>query len=160
MDDRLLSIYLNDHLAGMSVGRSLAQRSVGNNSGHEVGGPLREILEEIEADAEVLREVMARVGARKDGLKQVAAAVAERIGRLKLNGRLVGYSPLSRVEELEGLVIGVSGKLALWRTLERLAPGDPRIAFDFAGLVRRAESQLERLEQLRVQAVEEAFRPA
>lgn len=37
--------------------------------------------------------------------------VAEKLGRLKPNGQLHGYSPLSRVIELEGLYLGISGKL-------------------------------------------------
>ena len=39
----------------------------------------------------------------------VAGWVAEKAGRLKLNGSLLTYSPLSRLVELEGLSLGVEG---------------------------------------------------
>jgi hypothetical protein len=41
---------------------------------------------------------------------------------LKLNGQLRGYSPLSRLDELELLQIGVAGKRRLWRALEHTTP--------------------------------------
>ena len=47
-------------------------------------------------------------------IKDAAGWTAEKFGRLKPNNSLLSYSPLSRVIELEGLVIGVTGKLALW----------------------------------------------
>ena len=79
--------------------------------------------------------------------KLAAAWAAEKVGRLKLNGQLRGYSPLSRLLELEGLVVGVRGKLALWRSLEQLAAVEPRLApVDLATLVARANAQLEELE--------------
>jgi hypothetical protein len=52
---------------------------------------------------------------------------AEKAGRLKLNGELLGYSPLSRLEELEALSLGVEGKLALWTALRRTHGDDPRL---------------------------------
>lgn len=47
------------------------------------------------------------------------AWAAEKLVRLKLNGRLRGYSPLSRLLELEMLHIGITGKLELWQALQR-----------------------------------------
>ncbi len=40
---------------------------------------------------------------------------AERVGRLKRNGRLVSYSPSSRFEELEFLAMSIDGKKQLYR---------------------------------------------
>jgi len=80
------------------------------------------------------------------------------VGRLKLNGRLVGYSPLSRLEELEFLSLGVEGKLLLWRCLESVSSAEQRLAgFDFATLVKRAEVQREELERFRLEAAVDAF---
>ena len=53
--------------------------------------------------------------------KVYAGLVGERVGRLKLNGRLLARSPLSSLEELELLSLGVTGKAAGWRTLRLLA---------------------------------------
>ena len=56
---------------------------------------------------------MDRLGVAQGRLKPLAAVFGERLGRLKLNGRLWGYSPLSRLDELELLQIGVVGKRML-----------------------------------------------
>jgi hypothetical protein len=80
------------------------------------------------------------------------------VGRLKLNGRLLGYSPLSRLVELETLALGVHGKLALWRSLEQLEPALRGTADgQLAELVGRAERQLEQLEAYRERAAGEAL---
>lgn len=74
------------------------------------------------------------------------------------HGRLRGYSPLSRVVGLESLALAARGKLAGWRSLQRL---QSRLsAIDPAALPRlcqRAETQLEQLEVRRLDAVAEAF---
>jgi hypothetical protein len=65
---------------------------------------------------------------------------------------------LSRVVELEALALGVQGKLRLWRSLELLAAGEPRLAgADLAELVERALRQTEQLEEQRLRAVADAF---
>jgi hypothetical protein len=79
--------------------------------------------------------------------------IGEKAGRLKLNGRLLARSPLSSLEELEMMRLGVEGKAAGWRTLRLLANADPRVDRDrLAELIARAESQLEFLEDLRIRA--------
>lgn len=147
----LLATYLNDHLAGSTAGVELARRARGSNEGSELGAFLATLTAEIEEDRETLGEVMEAVGAGRDRVKVTAAWAGEKVGRLKLNGRLLGYSPLSRLVELEGLALGVTGKLALWRLLRELA--DPRLArFDFDALIARAERQRDGLEQRRLEA--------
>jgi hypothetical protein len=159
MNERLLAIYLNDHLAGSTVGVELARRVEAANRPTDFGPPLSELANEIDEDRETLRLVMRRLGVSEDRPKQIGAWAGEKLGRLKLNGRLRGYSPLSRVVEIEGLLLGVEGKRALWRSLERSIPDDPRIAgFDWNALAERAEGQDLRLEELRLRAAAEAFR--
>ena len=76
----------------------------------------------------------------------------------ELNGRLRGYSPLSRVVELEALALGVHGKLAMWRSLEALEPtlSLPAVIV-LPELAARAERQLEELETHRLRAVADAL---
>ena len=109
-----LATYLNDHLGGAMGGIELARRACGENQGNEYGAFLEGLVADIEADIEALRDVMRRLGVSEDRLKQAAGWTGEKLGRLKLNGQLVGYSPLSRLIELEGLTLGVTGKLCLW----------------------------------------------
>jgi hypothetical protein len=153
---RLLAIYLNDHLSGAAAGKSLAQRSLGSNRGTPYGETLAWLLEEVEQDRQTLLEIMRTVGAKPDPFKQAAALVTERVGRLKLNGRLLSYSPLSRLVELEGLVLGVRGKLSMWETLAALEL--PELAMmPFDALIRRAETQIERLQEHRASVSSDAF---
>jgi hypothetical protein len=153
----LLGIYLNDHLAGATAGVELARRLRGSNEGHpELGPALAEICAEIEADRETLKAVMSRLGIGQSRLKPAIAVVGERLGRLKPNGRLSGYSPLSRLVELETLQIGVLGKYRLWRALEQ-ARGEELASFELGALAERATDQLRRLEALHLKAGALAF---
>jgi hypothetical protein len=158
MNEKYLRIYLQDHLAGSTAGLELARRARGTNKGSEYGPPLAKIADEIEADRRHLQGIMEDLGFGGDRLKNIAAWGLEKAGRLKLNGELTGYSPLSRVVELEGLLTGITGKLGLWVSLLELAPGEPRL--DAALLERlraRAEEQRATVEELRERASREAF---
>lgn len=158
MDEKLLRIYLQDHLAGSTVGVELARRTRGANEGTEYGPPLAQIAAEIEADRRHLQGIMEDLGFGGDKLKNIAAWGVEKAGRLKLNGQLTGYSPLSRVVELEGLLTGITGKRAVWVTLLEVAPGEQRL--DAALLERlrdRADAQRTTVEDLREKAAREAF---
>jgi hypothetical protein len=158
VDGRLIAIYLNDHLAGSTVGLELARRARGANSGTEFEAPLERLATEIAEDRAALLDVMARLGVTRDPLKVWAGWAAEKAGRLKLNGRLTGYSPLSRVVELEGLALGIEGKRALWRALAAVAAEDERLAgVDFAALGRRADRQRRLVERERLRAAAIAF---
>lgn len=157
LGDRL-SIYLNDHLAGSSVGLDLARRTASENEGNSYGRVLTEVAEEIAEDREALTDVMDRLSVRHDRVKVAGAWAAEKLGRLKLNGSLVSYSPLSRLEEIEGLALGVEGKLSLWRSLKITHGDDPRLrGVDLDALIARARSQRQRLERQRRKAAKEAL---
>jgi hypothetical protein len=149
---KLLAIYLNDHLAGSSLGVELARRLRASNEGDPEFGPvLAEVCAEIEADRETLEAAMSQLGVGQSKLKPLVAVLGERLGRLKLNGRLWGYSPLSRLDELELLQIGVAGKRRLWRALEHTHAGDLS-GFELGALAERATEQLRRLEALHLKA--------
>jgi hypothetical protein len=158
--DTALRIYLNDHAAGALAALELARRCRSSNERTPLGMYLASLIEEIEADRRVLDQVMERVGARRDPLKQAAGWLAEKLGRLKLNGRIFGYSDLSRLEELEGLCLGIEGKAALWRSLQSLSERDGRLAdLDFSTLLTRARAQRTALERHRRAAAAAALHP-
>ena len=160
MNDRYLAIYLNDHRSGMVGARELTRRSIDENRDTALGEDLQAFLAELESDAATLEELMDRVGAERDTLKAAAGWAAEKIGRLKLNGRLAGYSELSRLEELEILRLGVQGKLALWQLMRHVAAVDARLeGLDFEGLITRAERQRDLLERHRLDAGRAALLP-
>jgi hypothetical protein len=136
-----LAIYLNDHLAGATGGVELARRLRDSNEQDAIfGEPLRRVCEEIEADRAALERIIERLGYSRSTIKPAGAWVAEKLGRLKLNGQLRGYSPLSRLLELEGLLIGITGKIGLWQTLGELELGQ-RLGIDLEQLATRAVEQ-------------------
>jgi hypothetical protein len=150
---RYLAIYLNDHLAGAALGVELARRLRSSNSGDaEFGAPLARICGEIEEDRETLIRLTDRLGIKRGQIKPALAKAAERLGRLKPNGHLRTYSPLSRVLELEVLASGIGGKMQLWNALEE-SFGDSLEGFDFHALAERADRQGQVVEDLHLAAV-------
>ena len=153
-----LKIYLEDHYAGATAGLELARRTAGANGGTIFGDALAEIAAEIDEDREALRAIMAVLDVGPDRFKVAGAWAGEKAGRLKLNGHLTSYSPQSRVTELEGLVVGVTGKRCLWAALRHIEPLEPRLDLEQLNrLIERADRQLEVLEDLRLKAVSEAI---
>lgn len=158
MDRKRLGIYLQDHHAGSTSGLELARRARQSNQGTVYGDFLSRLADDIAADRRALEGVMEDLGVDTDRAKDGAAWVGEKLGRLKTNGQLLGYSPLSRLVELEGLALGVSGKLALWRALRLVADDEPALdAARLERLVERAESQQEGIEEHRLRAARLAF---
>jgi hypothetical protein len=157
----LIGIYLNDHLAGATGGTELARRMAGlrQEAGEQMA--LRRLAEEINADRKALLEIMARLGVPVRPYKAGTAWIGEKVARLKLNGQLVNRSPLSSLEELEMLRLGVEGKAAGWRTLRELADVDHRLDRSrLDDLLSRARQQADELERLRVQAAARIIRAA
>jgi hypothetical protein len=149
----LIGIYLNDHLAGATVGTELAHRIARNHDEVADRATLQRLAVDINADRRALLEIMALLGVPVRHYKTAAAWLGERAGRLKLNGRLRTRSPLSSLEELELIRLGVEGKAAGWRTLRELAESEPRLNQAWLDeLLARARSQAELLEDLRVRA--------
>jgi hypothetical protein len=154
----LLGIYLNDHLAGATAGSALARRAHRNNRGTGLGAVLERVAQEIEEDRMELLRVMRLLAVEPSTFKRSAAVVTERVGRLKLNGRLRGYSPLSRVLELEGLIIGIEGKKNLWLNLRDGADLAERLGdVDLERLIERADRQQAELAAHRAAAGRLAF---
>jgi len=155
--DRLAN-YLNDHLAGATAGLDLARRLARDNQDNAYGDELAEIAGEIAADRAALEAVMDRLDTGRDHLRLLAAwGVGTARRALPLPWPLDRYAP-GVLEELEALILGVTGKLSLWVALGETLGADPRLTgIDFADLAGRAGEQLERLGALRTQAAAETF---
>jgi hypothetical protein len=158
LDRKLLGIYMNDHLAGATVGMELSRRARGSNEGTAYGDVLDRIAKEIEEDRDVLQSLMSRLEIKRDRAKVAVGWLGEKFGRLKPNGRLLSYSPLSRLVELEALSLGIAGKVSLWEALKEVAAEDSRLdAEELGRLADRAERQRKEIWQLRQRAAREAF---
>jgi len=158
MNEKYLRIYMQDHLAGSTAALELARRAADANQGTEYGAPLAKMADEIASDRHQLENIIRDLGFGADKLKNIAAWGLEKIGRLKLNGELTSYSPLSRVVELEGLLTGITGKWGLWVALLEVAPSEPRLDVPLLERLRdRAEEQRGIVGALREKAAREAF---
>ena len=154
--DARLRIHLSDHFAATAFANELALRSLRHNRGSEFEPWLRSFLDENDRQRSLLLDAMRRVGAAANPLKALAARIAERLGRLKLNGQLRGYSPLSRLVEMEALLGAIAGSRSLWIALD--AVDDPRWAgLPFGEAARRLLDLGAELERLVGDAAIEAF---
>jgi hypothetical protein len=136
----------------------LARRAARENRGTPLGDFLSTLATELQEDRAILQQVQRALNVPRDHLKQGTAWLMERLGRLKLNGRLLRHSSLSRMLELEGLFLGSQGRRLLWRVLKRLARTERRLAgFDFEALIARTEMHLRGLERWRLLAADNAF---
>jgi hypothetical protein len=139
---RMLGIYLDDHLVLLAAGGALARRML-RRADPELGELLREVRTGLGEDREEVHALMAERGLRRSRLKPALGGLAERAGRLKMNGTVVRRSPLTPLVELEGLAMVLEGARARWAALDAagVVPGsDPgRRAARASGLAGRAE---------------------
>jgi hypothetical protein len=157
--NRYLAVYLNDHLAGATLGLELARRATRENRHNDYGLALAALTAEIAEDRRTLVELMGRLSVPRSKVKAGAAWAVEKIGRLKLNGQIRGYSPLSRLIELEGLAAGIEAKRVMWQALLQVqAPWDERLRdYRLDALIARADDQRRRVEPLRLSAASEVM---
>lgn len=157
-DVQLLRIYLNDHLAGSVGGLALAQRCKSSNEGSPLGEFLGDLISAIEVERALVEQLLGDIGGTPNIAKQGAVWALERLGRLKFNGKITGYSDLSRLVELETLTMAVTGKLSLMRSLQAIEPGFPAFkGRGFEQLIKRSEDAIETLKRFSKEAAERAF---
>ena len=114
MADKAMDTYLNDHLAGSTLGVDLAKQI---RDGSEA--PLRELMEriaaEIEEDRETLIELMDRIGTSKNPVKKATAWMTEKASRAKFSGLSSGEPDVGGLMALESLTLGVAARNACGR---------------------------------------------
>jgi hypothetical protein len=156
--DKFFRIFLRDRMAMMSFFVELARRTLKNNSEGELGEFLKTLVRKLESERETLHLVGRRSGVSFGAIGEAGGWFAEKLGRLKPNGRLVTYSPLSRVEELEGLLLHAQEREAFWRIVEHKAKVDARLAgFAADAHVESAEEDRRLLERYLLEAADAAI---
>ncbi|MCT4353545.1 hypothetical protein M5362_10445 [Streptomyces sp. Je 1-79] len=154
----LLTLYLNDHLTGSAAGVRLIHRIADRQSRTGSGPALAALARQIEEDQRSLRRIMRDLDVPAKPLREIMGRVGEKVGRLKLNGRLFSRSPLSDVLELEAMLLGVEGKAACWRALRELAEtGSGVDTAELDRLLTRAGEQSRTLDDLRRRRSAEVF---
>lgn len=157
IDRRLLGLYLKDHLAGATAGVQRIQRMARAYASTPIGAPLDDLARQLTEDRDQLLQVIDALHMRPGHLRSTLAAIAERLGRLKLNGRLVRKSPLSPLLETELARSAVIGKMGLWQTLTTLSEQLPLARADYEALTAKATRQLKVLDQIHIVVSAAAF---
>ncbi|MBA2347069.1 MAG: hypothetical protein H0V81_02135 [Solirubrobacterales bacterium] len=149
MSRAALRIYLNDHLAGATLGCDHARQLEKRYEGHPLGASMARTADEIVEDRDTLQALVERLDVGRNPAKEAGAWVAEKVGRAKFS--VAGEDELGTFQALETMALGVAGKLALLHALEAVEDAWPEVAtLDLAGLIGRAEQQRAALEAERV----------
>jgi hypothetical protein len=153
MADRAMDVYLNDHLAGATLGSNLAEQIRDRHEGTPLGDVMRTIAAHVEEDRRTLIEMMERLDVSRNPAKQATGWVAEKASRVKFSGVVSGEPDHAAFMALESLTLGVAGKLSLWQVLEQVKGGYPALASaDLGNLIARARAQYATLEEQRLAA--------
>jgi len=157
-NERRLKIYLDDHLALMLGELALVRRCQRSNRRNPLGKFLEQVHVEVNAQRSIVRDLLQRLGNKESKLKGGGAWLAEKAGRLKLNGTLLSYSSLSRVLELETLAAAALERVAMWDNLDAIAASDSRLnGITFAFFRQESDGHLEQLNTHRRNAAAEAL---
>jgi hypothetical protein len=159
-NNKLMRIYLRDHLAGATAGAARARRLAAAEQHSSDAETLAAFARDLEEDRQSLISIMKQLDIAPNVLKNSVAAVAEKVGTLKANGRVVQRSPLTPVIELEAMQMGVRGKHSLWVSMQRATERAQLSGVDVDVLFQRAEQQLLLLAELHQRRAEETFGPS
>jgi hypothetical protein len=150
---KLLTTYLNDHLAGSIAALEILDHLTDQVPGAKGDSSLAWLHDEIEQDQQILRQLLKRLGGSENPLRKAAAWLSEKIGEVKLRLDDAGDGEFEMLEGLETLCLGIQGKLALWRALAAVANGVAELQeLDYAALEQRGTEQFERADALRLEA--------
>jgi hypothetical protein len=153
-----LTHYLQDHLAGSVAALQLMETLADHEQGRPLEPKLRALHAEVSEEQATLRAILARLDSSESRLKQAAAWFTEKmhVARLALAER--SHPALARLDGLESLALGLQGKLALYRALQDVAPGQPKLGgYPFAALQARTLMQHAMIEGERMAAAREAL---
>ena len=114
LSPRLLAVYLNDHLAVAEGALALARRMRSAQRWGEHRALLDAVVGALHQHRAEVGAALAQRSLTPRRYKLVLVRLGELGARLKLNGRVVGPSPLSRLVELDGLALALTGCAQLW----------------------------------------------
>lgn len=153
-----LTTYLNDHHAGSLAALEMIDHLIETFEGKTLGVFFRELRADIEADQKSLENLIEKIGVNESAIKKAGAWVAEKFSRAKIRVSDSADDQLGLLQALEALMLGITGKRALWSALAAAAERVPQLrALDYATLERRASDQRDRVEAKRREVAREVF---
>lgn len=158
MNKRDLTTYLNDHHAGSLSAIEMLDHLIETFEGQALGKFFRDLRAEIQMDQHTLEDLMAKIGADESAVKKAGAWVAEKISRVKIRVSDSAHDQIGLLHALEALMLGITGKRALWAGLAAAAERVPQLRqLDYAKLEERAIEQRDRVEKKRRDVAREVF---
>lgn len=113
----------------------------------------------MQADAEELRALMKRLDVSESAVKKAGAWLAEKATEITLLLEGEKASDLGRLQALEALCLGITGKKALWEALQMVQDLSPALSdLDLPRLIHRAAEQYDRTEAVRLESARLALR--
>jgi len=156
MSKEHLSTYLNDHLAGATVAIEILDHL--EKEATDLAPVLSNTKAEIQEDRMQLVQLMKQLGISESRLRKAGRWFSEQVAEAKFEVDDQEGGPLQRLERLEMLVLGIEGKLALWRALEAASATNPQFSsLDYPRLTQRAMEQRDRMDLLRIQTAQSAL---
>ena len=153
-----LATYLNDHLAGATAALELLEHLESAHAGTPIAPFASALRLDIAADRAELQHIMARVHVGESFTRKTTAWLSAKMTDLKLRVDDPSNGPLSLLESLEILSLGIEGKRLLWLALDAVSATTPALKdTDYALLTHRAEEQRQRIEPLRQEASRSAL---
>ncbi len=153
-----LTTYLNDHHAGSLGALEMIDHVIEILEHKPLGQFFKQLRSEIETDQQTLEKLIETIGADESAVKKAGAWVAEKFSRAKIRVSDSADGQLGLLHTLEALMLGITGKRALWTALAAAAERVPQLRhLDYAQLERRAVEQRDRVEAKRRETAHAVF---
>jgi hypothetical protein len=153
-----LTTYLTDHLAGSVGALELIDRLIETYEEKPLGHFLKELRDEIAEDQGKLENLIANLGQNESTVRKAGAWIMEKFSRAKIQLSDSCEGEMGLFQALEGLVLGITGKRALWRALAEASTALPQLrGLDYTQLEKRAVDQCDRVEARRLEVAREVF---
>ena len=153
-----LTTYLNDHHAGSLAAVEMIDHLIETFEAKALGQFFKELRLEIKSDQQILEKLIEKIGADESAIKKAGAWVAEKFSRAKIRVSDSADDQLGLLQALEALMLGITGKHALWTALAAAAERVPQLrGLDYGTLERRAIEQRDRVEAKRREVAREVF---
>lgn len=153
-----ITTYLSDHLAGAVSAIALMEHLEKVYGDTDVAHVIAGVRADVEADRQELQDVATALNVNESTPRKVAGWLAERMAQVKLHLDDPNDGPLYLLEALDGLAMGIDGKLALWRGMAAAAVDTPNLrGVDYERLSQCAQEQRRRIEPVRLDAARKVF---
>jgi len=159
MSNENLTTYLKDHHAGSVAALELVDHLIETFEGKSLEQFFKNLRKEIDADQERLEKLIKKVGAKESAVRKTGAWMVEKFARVKVRINRSEKDQMGLLDAFEALLIGITGKGALWSALEAASENVASLrGMDYARLQQRAREQCDLVDAKRLESAREVFK--